>query len=69
MVKQRFSEDEVAVLFEAIGDDLDSIDFSPSPNSGDDVRGEERLRGMTDRELVGVILSGGCPATLRASLQ
>jgi hypothetical protein len=57
--QRHLSEDEVAVLFEAIGDDLDSIGFPPSPNSGDDIRGEERLRRMTDRKLVGEILSGG----------
>ena len=67
--QRRLSEDEVAVLFESICDDLDSSGFSPSPYSGDDVRGEERLRRMTDRELVGKILSSGGPATLRASLQ
>jgi hypothetical protein len=57
--QRRLSEDEVAVLFEAIGDDLDSSGFSPSPNPGDDVRGEERLLRMTDRELVGAILTSG----------
>jgi hypothetical protein len=67
--QRRLSEDEVAVLFESICDDLDSSGFSPSPYSGDDVRGEERLRRMTDRELIGAILSGGGPATLRASLR
>ena len=67
--QRRLSEDEVAVLFESICDDLNSSGFSPSPCSGDDVRGEERLRRITDRELIGAILSGGGPATLRASLQ
>ena len=67
--QRRLSEDEVAVLSESICDDFDSSGFSPSPYSGDDVRGEERLRRMTDRELVGKILSGGGPATLRASLR
>ena len=70
--QRRLSEDEVAVLFEAIGDDLDSIGFSPRPNTSDDGSEQQRMRHqnpedkMTDRELVGVILSGGGPATLRA---
>jgi hypothetical protein len=67
---RRLSKDEVAVLFEAIGDDLDSIGFSPRPNTSDDVseqqRGEQSRADMTDRELIGIILSGGGPATLRA---
>jgi hypothetical protein len=63
--QRRLSGDEVAVLFEAIGDDLKSIGFSPSPNSGE--QGEQSPADqMTDRELIGVILSGGGPATLRA---
>jgi hypothetical protein len=67
--QRRLSEDEVAVLFE---DDLDSIGFSPRPNTSDDGSEQQRMRHqnpedkMTDRELVGVILSGGGPATLRA---
>ena len=67
--QRRLSEDEVAVLSESICDDIDSIGFHPPLNFGDDVRGEERLRRMTDRELVGKILSSGGPATLRAFLQ
>ena len=64
--QRRLSEDEVAVLSESICDDLDSIGFSPNPNSGE--RGEQNLADlMTNRELVGVILSGGGPATLKAS--
>ena len=55
--QRRLSEDEVAVLFESICDDLDSSGFSPSPYSCDDVRGEKRLCRMTDRELIGAILS------------
>jgi hypothetical protein len=51
-------EDEVAVLSESICDDLDSIGFSPNPNSGE--CGEQNLADlMTNRELVGVILSDG----------
>ena len=55
--QRRLSEDEVAVLSESICDDFDSSGFSRSPYSGDDVRGEERLCRMTDRELIGAILS------------
>ena len=54
--QRRLSEDEVAVLFEAIGDDLDSIGFSPSPNSGDDVSEQKRsdkTRGQDDGPRVG----------------
>jgi hypothetical protein len=59
--QRRLSEDEVAVLSESISDDLDSIGFSPNPNSGE--RGEKNLAVlMTDRELIGAILSGGSPA-------
>jgi hypothetical protein len=66
--QRRLSEDEVAVLFESICRDLDSIGFSQNPNSGE--RGDQNLADlMTDRELVGVILNGGGPAALRASLQ
>jgi hypothetical protein len=69
--QRRLSDDEVAVLFGAIGDDFESSGFSPNPSSGDDVseqqRGEQNHADqMTDRELVGVILSAGGPATLRA---
>ena len=48
-----------------ICDDLKSSAFSPSPNSGDDVSDHQRGEHMTDRELIGVILSGGGPATLK----
>jgi hypothetical protein len=51
----RLSEDEVAVLFEAICDDLESSGFSSSANSSDDVH--MQYRKMTDRELIGVILT------------
>jgi hypothetical protein len=69
--QRRLSEDEVAVLFEAICDDLDSIGFSRNPSSGDDVseqqRGEQNTAHlMTNRERVGVVLSGGGPQTLGA---
>ena len=68
---RRISEDEVAVLFQALCDDLDSIGFSRNPSSGDDVgeqqRGEQNTAHlMTNRELVGVVLSGGGPQALGA---
>ena len=63
--QRRLSEDEVALLFEAIGDELDSIGFSPSLNSGNDGKQNPAAR-MTDRDLVGAILSSGGPATLGA---
>jgi hypothetical protein len=66
IIRAASCEDEVAVLSESICDDLDSIGFSPIPNSGE--RGEQNLAVLTtNRELVGVILSGGGPATFRAS--
>jgi hypothetical protein len=55
--QRRISEDEVAVLFEAIGDDLESSGFSSSVNSSDDVHGQRRMGEMTNRELVGAILT------------
>jgi hypothetical protein len=55
--QRRISEDEVAVLFEAIADDLKSSGFSSSANSSDDVQGQRRLHEMTDRELIGAILT------------
>ena len=56
--QRRLSEDEVAVLSESICDDIDSIGFPPPLNSGDDGKQNPAAR-MTDRELVGEILSGG----------
>ena len=55
--QQRISEDEVAVLFEAICDDLESSGFSSSSSASDDVRGQQRMCEMTNRELIGVILT------------
>ena len=55
--QQRLSEDEVTVLFEAIGDDLQSSGFSSSANSSDDAYEQYGLCKMTNRELVGAILS------------
>ena len=56
--QRRLSEDEVAVLSESICDDIDSIGFPPPLNSGNDGKQNPAAR-MTDRELVGEILSGG----------
>jgi hypothetical protein len=45
----------VAVLFEAICDDLESSGFSSNSSASDDVR-DQQFNEMTDRELIGVIL-------------
>jgi len=55
--QRRISEDELAVLFEAICHDLESSGFSSSSSASDDVRGQQRMCEMTDRELIGVILA------------
>jgi len=52
---QRISDDEEAVLSKAICDDLESSGFSSSANSSDDIH--TQYRKMTDRELIGVILT------------
>ena len=54
---QRISDDEEAVLFEAICDDIESSGFSFSLSASDDVRGQQRMCEMSDRELIGVILT------------
>ena len=54
--QQRISDDEEAVLFEAICDDIESSGFSSSSSASDDVRDQQRMCEMTDRELIGVIL-------------
>ena len=54
--QRRISEDEVAVLFEAICHDLESSGFSSSSSASDDVRDQQLMCEMTDRELIGVIL-------------
>jgi hypothetical protein len=46
------SEDEVAVLFEAICHDLKSSGFSSSSSARDDVRDQQLMCEMTDRELM-----------------
>jgi len=55
--QQRISDDEEAVLFEAICDDIESSGFSLSLSASDDVRGQQRMCEMSDRELIGVILT------------
>jgi hypothetical protein len=54
--QRRISEDEVAVLFEAICHDLESSGFSSSFSASDDVRDQRLMCEMTDRELIGGIL-------------
>jgi len=53
---QRISDDEEAVLSKAICDDLESNGFSFNSSTTDDVRDQQRMCEMTDRELLGVIL-------------
>ena len=53
--QRHISEDEVAVLFEAICRDLESSGFSFDSSASDDVR-DQQFNEMTDRELIGVIL-------------
>ena len=55
--QRRISEDEEAVLFEAICDDLESSGFSSSSSASDDVRDQQPMCEMSDRELIGVILT------------
>ena len=54
--QRRISEDEVAVLLEAICNDFESSGFSSSSSASDDVRDQQLMCEMTDRELIGVIL-------------
>jgi hypothetical protein len=53
---QRISDDEEAVLSKAICHDLESSGFSSSSSASDDVRDQQLMCEMTDRELIGVIL-------------
>ena len=52
--QRHISEDEVAVLFEAICRDPESSGFS---SASDDVRDQQRMCEMTDRELIAAILT------------
>jgi hypothetical protein len=47
----------VDVLFEAICHDLESSGFSSNSSASDDVRGQQRMCEMTNRELIGAILT------------
>ena len=51
----RISDDEEAVLCEAICRDLESSGFSFDSSASDDVR-DQQLNEMTNRELIGAIL-------------
>ena len=53
--QRHISEDEVAVLFEAICRDLESSGFSFDSSASDDIR-DQQLNEMTNRELIGAIL-------------
>ena len=55
--QRRISDDEEAVLFEAICDDIESSGFSSSSSASDDVRDQQRMCEMSNRELIGVILT------------
>ena len=55
--QRHISEDEVAVLCKAICRDLESSGFSSNSNASDDVRGQQRMCEMTDRELIAAILT------------
>jgi len=55
--QRRISEDEVAVLFEAICRDLESSGFSSSSRASDAVRDQQRVCEMTNRELIGIMLT------------
>jgi hypothetical protein len=52
---QRISDDEEAVLVEAICRDLKSSGFSSNSSASNDVR-DQQLNEMTNRELIGAIL-------------
>ena len=54
---QRISDDEEAVLFEAICADLELSGFSSSSSASDDVRDQQFMCEMTNRELIGAILT------------
>ena len=45
------------MLFEVICHDLESSGFSSSSSASDDVRDQQLMCEMTDRELIGVILT------------
>ena len=55
--QRHISEDEVAALSKAICRDFKSSGFSSNSNASDDVRGQQRMCEMTDRELIAAILT------------
>ena len=55
--QRRISDHEEAVLLEAICDDLKSSGFSSSSIASDDVRDQQFMCEMSDRELIEVILT------------
>ena len=55
--QRRISEDEVAVLVEVICRDLEIERFFSSSSASDDVRDQQRMCEMSNRELIGVILT------------
>ena len=63
--QRHISEDEVAVLFEAICRDLEWSGFSSNSSASDDVR-DHRFNEMTDRELLGIMLADMNDAFVRA---
>jgi hypothetical protein len=54
--QRHISDEEVAVLEKAICRDFESSGFSSNSSANDDVRGQQRMCQMTDRELIGAIL-------------
>ena len=54
--QRHISDEEVAVLFKAICRDFESSGFSSNSSTSDDVRGQQRMCEMTNRELIGAIL-------------
>ena len=54
--QRHISDEEVAVLEKAICHDLGSSGFSSNSSASDDVR-DQQLNKMTNRELIGVILT------------
>jgi len=54
--QRHISEDEVAVLEKAICHDFESSGFSSNSSASDDVR-DQQLNKITNRELIGVILT------------
>ena len=60
---ERITDDEKAVLWDAIGSDARQIGFSSKPSNIDAESESQtrRIREMTDRELIGAIITGSAP--------